>query len=107
MAKSKQKRVAQRIRSGLESKSSNKPERRTGKSGSSSQSTAHARKSIKENQVKYTPEAVDQLRLNFSSPDLCIQNLLTIGSAEPCGFFGVFEWTGVDLFVKGFVETLS
>ena len=31
---------------------------------------------------KSTPEEVDQLRLNFSSPNLCFQNLLAIGSAE-------------------------
>ena len=77
--------VAQRNRSGLKSKSSNKPESSTGKSGSNSQSVALASKSVK--QKKYTPEAVDQLRLNFSSPDLCFQNLLAIGSAENANDF--------------------
>ena len=79
-AQSKQKSVAQRNRSGLKSKSSNKPESSTGKSGSNSQSAAHASKSVK--QRKYTPEAVDQLRLNYRSPDLCFQDLLAIGSTE-------------------------
>ena len=77
---SNKKNVAKRNRSGLKSKSSNKPESSTGKSGSNSQSAARPSKSVKQN--KYTPEAVDQLRLNFSSPDLCFQNLLVIGSAE-------------------------